>query len=165
VPARYRRPAPPVRRGRRRQLIWTETNVGFTTAAGASNNVDLTASLEAAGTSHLGVTVMRTIIRVSVQNWAAVVDDILFGCVVGRAADVGTTPALASMPGLDWWFRTELQPTTQGATVNVAEFYDYDLRSKRKCGEQDQRALACFTNQAATSKNIQMFARVLWALP
>jgi hypothetical protein len=127
--------------------------------------VDLTSSLEVAGTSHIGVTVMRVILDIYVANWAGVTDSILFGTVVGRAADVGTTPLLGSMPGLDWFHRGILFPSHSGAALNVSEEYKFDIRSKRKCGEQDQRVLLCFDNTSPASKTINFFARTLWALP
>ncbi len=168
MPARYRRSARPVRRGggRPRQLVWAEVANSVTVGAGAGNNIDLLAtSLENAGQSHLGITIMRTIVTLQVQNWAGVTDAIFMGLVIGRPADVGTTPLLGSMPGLDWYWREQLLPVANGAAVNVSQRYDYDVRSKRKMAEVDQRDLLCFDNISAASKNIQFFVRTLVALP
>ena len=167
MPARYRRSAAPVRRqGRRRQLVWAEVANSVTLGAGAGSNVDVLAlGLENAGQSHLGITVMRTLVTLQVQNWAGVTDAIYWGLVIGRPADVGTSPLLGSMPGLDWYYREQLLPISNGASVNVAQRYDFDVRSKRKMSEVDQRDLLCFDNISAASKNVQFFVRTLVALP
>ena len=135
---------------------WSENSGLETIAAGAAVNRDLLASYnEDAGT------VVRLLLNITVQNWAAVADIINVGTVLGRAADIGSTPLLATMPGLDWSFKTTIFPTSAGATVNVLSTYHFDLKSKRKWSEVDERYLVCFSNGSAASKTLQWMSRTL----
>ena len=125
-------------------------------AAGTGANRDLLAAYsEDAGT------VVRLLLAVTVQNWVAVGDIITIGTVLGRAADIGTTPLLASMPGLDWSFKNPIFPGTSGAAVDAMKTYNFDIKSKRKFSEVDQRYLICFDNGSAASKTLQWVSRTL----
>jgi hypothetical protein len=143
-------------RGSRRIKTWSENTGLETLAAGAAANRDLLASYnEDAGT------VIRLLLNVTVQNWAAVADVINIGTLKARAADIGSTPLLATMPGLDWSFKTTIFPTSNGATVNVLATYHFDLKSKRRFEEVDERYLVCFSNGSAASKTLQWASRTL----
>jgi hypothetical protein len=104
---------------------------------------------------------VRLLLNVTVQNWATVADIINVGTVKGRAADIGSTPLLATMPGLDWSFKTTIFPTSNGAAVNVLATYHWDLKSKRKIQEVDERYLVCFSNGSAAAKTFQWASRTL----
>jgi hypothetical protein len=165
MPVRHHRPAGSVRS--RRQLVWGEVTGNITLAAtSGTNNISLVSTIAPTGADGvMGSTIMRTRVRVHVQNWAAVADEILLGCVVGRSSDLGTTVALAGAGELDWWFRADMFPTTEGATINVSQVYDWDVKSRRKCGEFAQVPLLCFQNVSAATKNLDYFVRTLIALP
>jgi len=155
VPNRSFRSTRPVRPSRRLRT-WAQNSGVETLAAGTGANRDLLAAYnEDAGT------VVRLLLKVCVENWAAAADIITLGTVLGRAADIGTTPLLASMPGLDWSFMDAIFPTSNGATINAVGTYRFDLASKRKFSEVDQRYLVCFDNGSAASKTIQWFSRTL----
>ena len=145
----------------RRTLTWLQNSGVETLAAGTGSNRDLGA---ASSTDALG-TVMRLLLYVTVENWAAAADIITLGTVKGRAADIGTSPLLASMPGLDWSFMGPIYPTSAGATVNAVQTYKFDLKSRRKVEEVDERYLVCFDNGSAASKTLQWFSRLLVAEP
>jgi hypothetical protein len=157
--ARNQRSRGPVR-AQRRERIWVENDRLDTIAAGAALNLDLCAA-----TNEDAFTIIRTIIRIQVQNWAAVADLLAFGLLVGRAVDIGSTPVLASMPGLDWSWKGSIEPTFSGATVNAGSSYDVDSKSRRKVRELDERYLLCYTNGSAASKNVLTRARTLIMLP
>ena len=157
--ARSQRPRGAIR-GQPREKVWVELDRLDTIGAGAALNVDL-----AAATNEDAFTVIRTIIRIQVQNWAAVADLLAFGLLVGRAVDIGSTPVLASMPGLDWSWKGSVEPTFSGATVNAGTSYDVDSKSRRKVRELDERYLLCYNNGSAASKNVLTRARTLIMLP
>ena len=164
MPARNFRSSRPLGARRpRRQLVWaTRTLSSQAIAASGGLNVDLFSTF----TQEVGNTIMRVILKLHVQNWAAEADSITYGLFAqGRASDVGTTPVLASSPGFDWMWYSQLYPSAAGAAESVAEHYDLDIKSKRRMQEQDQRFLLCFVNNSAASKTVDIFARTLVALP
>ena len=165
MPTRHRSATGQVRRQARRKLVWCETNQVVTIAAAAFSNLNLLAQFSVAGASTLGITTMRTIVRIQVENWAAVGDDIQAGLLVGRLADVGVATNLAATPELDWAYHTELFPSASGAAISVAQVFDWDVRAKRKVQELDQVYLLCMANGSAASKTMQVFVRTLVALP
>jgi hypothetical protein len=148
-------------RSPRRTLTWLQNSGVETLAAGTGANRDLGA---ASSTDALG-TIMRLLLYVTVENWAAAADIITIGTVKGRAADIGTSPLLASMPGLDWSFMAPIYPESAGAAISVVQTYRFDLKSRRKVQEVDERYLVCFDNGSAASKTLQWFSRLLVAEP
>jgi hypothetical protein len=117
-----------------------------------------------AATNEDTFTVMRTVLRITVQNWAAAADILTYGTLVGRAADIGTTPNLASIPGIDWSWKDALTPEATGAAIDVVQHYTIDHKSRRRVRQGDDRYLLCWTNGSAASKSVQVFSRVLLAL-
>jgi hypothetical protein len=165
MPTHHRRSSGAVRS--RRQLVWAEATGNITLAAtNGTNNLSLVANIAPTGADGIiGATVMRTRIRIHVQNWAAVGDEIFVGCLVGRAQDLGTTVSLAGAGSLDWYFRADMFATTNGATINASQIYDFDVKSRRKAGEFAQVPLIAFENESAATKNLDYFVRTLIALP
>ena len=137
-------------------------------AAATVADVDLLTPLEVASSSTLAVTVLRTHLRIQVQNWAGATDDILFGLIPGRAADLGTgvagqiSPASTEYPWMLW---DVLHPNGSGAAVDVCTDYVYDVKAKRKMPELTQRLVLSFLNQSAAAKTMEINASVLLALP
>jgi len=158
MPARYRRSYGTYRSTPRRRTEWVELSHQDAIGAGTAVNYDLCAA-----SPDDVFTVMRTILRITVQNWAAVADILTFGTMVGRASDIGTTPNLASDPGLDWSWKGALTPESTGAAVDVIQHYDIDIKSKRKVTDSSLRYLLCWTNGSAASKTVQVFSRTLIA--
>jgi hypothetical protein len=156
------------RRPQRRKLVWATSAVSSTVANAATNNFDLGASLEVAGSSLLGVTVMRSHLRVYVRDWAAVADQFTIGLIVGRATDVG----VANVNGingaaseLDWLLYDQMYPTSSAAAVDVSSQRMIDIRAKRKMDELNMRYLFSVTNNSAGTHSFNFVARILFALP
>ncbi len=168
MPPRYRRPTRTLRGGRRRKLVWATTNTSFSLAAGANTTIDLLAGFEIAGASKLGVTVMRTHLRL---NWTygAAADNVVVGLSVVRDSDIGTTRVNPnSDPELDWmlWEAIYADSMGAGATINTIVNLVFDVRSRRKVEELGQTYGLSLTNaNAATAGNPRVSARVLLALP
>jgi hypothetical protein len=152
----------------RRKLVWSGLDQNVVVASGAYTNLNLLGQLAVAGSSLLGITIMRTHLKIGVQNWAAVADEIGVGLLVVRNTDIGA--AVVGAPNtnnleLDWMFLTRLYAPSEGATVTVAQTYDFDNRSKRKMQELNQAYSLSILNSAAASKTMNVFARTLVALP
>ena len=169
MPARYRRTASPYRRGPRRQRIWatldTNITVGPTTGI---QNLDLLTDLEIAGSGVFGSTVMAWILHLHVNNWAAQPDELRVGLIVEDKGYVGTAVDLASSRTLNWAFYQRLYPTSTGAAtaINVVADYPFPVvKAKRKLDEFAHIPILALTNISAASKNVDVFSRVLLALP
>ena len=160
---------PGIRSSARRRTTWARQSVTVTALAAATvSDVDLLTPVEVASASTLAVTVMRVHLQIQVQNWAAVTDDILFGLIVGRSADIGTnvagqiSPASTEYPWMLWG---ELQPAASGAAVDTCAVYTFDVKARRKMPELTQRLALCFLNQSAAAKTFEITSSVLLALP
>ena len=166
MPTRHLRSTRSVRSARRK-LIWATTAQNVTIAAGAHTTVDLLASIEVAGASTLGITVMRTHCEIYVSNWAGVNDEVVYGFIIARDTDIGAAlgPNANADTELDWMLWSALFPNGSGAAVDVATTYPIDLRSKRKMEEMGQRYALCMTNISAASKTFTVICRTLVALP
>jgi hypothetical protein len=152
----------------RRKLVWATIFAPSVVASATTNNIDLGAALEVAGSSLLGVTIMRTHVRLQVQNFAAIAADLQVGLIVGRAADIGVANVdgiNAAAQELDWAYLDMITPNSSAAVVDASQNFMIDNRSKRKMDELGQRYLLSITNNAAASLTVQVFARTLFALP
>jgi hypothetical protein len=152
----------------RRKLVWATAFGNSTVTNGATNNVDLGASLEVAGSSLLGVTVIRTHIRINVRDWASTADQFTYGLIIGRTADIGvgnSNGINGAASELDWMLYDQMFPTSSAAVVDVTSQRMIDLRAKRKMDELGQRYLLSFSNNSAAVHSLSYIARVLFALP
>ena len=130
--------------------------------------MDLLTPLEVASSSTLGITVLRVHLLMQVVNWAQTGDGIMFGLIVGRAADLGTNVAGQVSPfstEFPWMVWDVMNPDAAGAAVNTVMRYRYDIKAKRKMPELTQRLVLSFLNQSAAAKTININASVLLALP
>ncbi len=168
MPGRHRRTLP-VGRSQRRKLVWATSNVTVAALnAGGVADLDLGAPLEVAGSSLLGVTIMRTRLHYHVRDFAAVADQIETGMIIGRSSDIGVNVAgqvSAATPENDWMLLTVLDPVTSAAAVDAGARFDFDLRAKRKMQELNQKLVLSLFNNSAGAHTIDVFARVLVALP
>ena len=166
MPVHHRRSGA-LSRPQRRKLVWATTNQSVTIASGAHTTIDLGASLEVAGASTLGVTIMRTHIQWAMSNWATVGDALIYGLIVVRDTDIGAGngPNPNADPEVDWMLLTQITPVSSGAAVSAADRWTTDNRSKRKMEEMGQKYGLAITNTSAASKTLFVFARVLLALP
>jgi len=88
------------------------------------------------------------------------------GLIVGRDADVGAaTPAIQNEPGLDWMLNWVEFPSYSGATVDVQHTRTFDLRSKRRMHELNQRYLLTVFNSGVAGHTVYWHARTLVAMP
>jgi len=165
MPTHHRRTTA-VRRGPRRKLVWAVTDVNLAIPAAGLSNLDLLAALEVAGSSTLGVTVMRTHITVQVP-FVSATDNLTLGLIVGRAADLGAGlgPNPASAPEDDWMWLERVPATASGAAVDVLRVIKIDSRAKRKMDELQMRYIVAFLNGNAAVANVRFYARTLVALP
>jgi len=170
MPARRRRSTSQGRRisGRRRPA-WAEFQSNVVVASTAFSNINLLADLDVAGSSILGVTVVRTLVRIQVQNWATVLtDSISVGLMAGRLSDVGAAApatALAFNPGLSWAWHDLLLPRSDGATIRAIDIYEIDSRAMRRIRNVNETFLLCLANASTGSKTMEIFVRTLVALP
>ena len=155
-----------VGRGQRRKLIWGTTQVQtFNVPANTGHVFDLLSVLEVAGASTLGITIMRTHVRMQI-NLGASGDFLQIGLLIGRDADVGlAVPTPFNEPELDWMWDTVEFARASGAAIDSPFTVEYDVRSKRKMEELNQRYLLCVYNSAAAAHNVSYFVRTLVALP
>ena len=166
MPARAIRSSRPVRRSRRR-TTWSGFEQDITLAAAGATCIDFLGDLNVAGSSFVGLTTMRTFMRIDVQNWAAVGDNITGGLLLGRANDIGTSTSglTAAITDLSWAWHERLMPRADGAAVRVADVYDYDVKARRRLKDSAERYVICFLNGSAASKTFHVSARTLVALP
>jgi hypothetical protein len=154
-------------RTQRRKLVWATTDQNVNIPAGQISNTNLLATLSVAGSSLLGVTIMRTHLHVLFVG----IDPThlpRIGLVVGRNTDVGINVAGQqdpSNPELDWMHLDRPIPTASGATIDSVIPYYVDNHSKRKMQELNQAYILAMTNTNAAAQAIQIWARVLIALP
>jgi len=168
MPSRGRR-THAVARSTRRKLVWATTDQVVTMAAGVGSNVNLLASLSVAGSSLLGVTIMRTHVALYPTTALALADKLRVGFLVGRVADVGAGPPAGAPtpadPELDWMLWRHEAVTPLGFTPGGGDMLDYDIRGRRRMQELNQAYLLCLFNSAGGSKTLQISGRVLVALP
>ena len=152
----------------RRKLVWATLDQSVTLAAAAHQNVNLLASLAVAGSSLLGVTIMRTHVHFTVTP-GEITGGMIYGLIVGRALDVGAGvgPNPISDSELDWMWYDRFHPVAAGGgAVTDGHTVEIDCRAKRKMDELSQAYLLSFGNtNAAANQVIRMFGRTLVALP
>ena len=153
----------------RRKLVWSTFDQTLAAlAAGAHVNVNLLAELAVAGSSLLGITIMRTHVRFTTGSTGVVTDGLVYGLVVGRALDVGVGvgPNPNTDHDIDWLLIDRYFPvTTGGGAFTDDTQVIIDNRAKRKMQELQQSYLFSVTNTGATAITPRVFARTLVALP
>ena len=167
MPPRSRRTFSPARRGRRRQLVWATFDQQFPAMPiGSVHTADLLTQLELAGVSHLGITIMRTHVRLQLTNITVPADAVPFGLVVGTAADIPTRPD-PNAENIDWMWRGRFMAfEVAGADVAHNPVVQLDVKARRRMQELDQRYLICFKNlSSSTAFAPRVWARTLVALP
>ena len=153
------------RRGTRRRTQWCRLN-GTIAALPAGNTavLDLGALIPTMG----GYTVLRTHVHIQVP-FVASGDSYVFGLIIGRDTDVGTSANRAPDPLNDtllpWRMNYKMMPASSGAAVNVLERYDFDIRSKSKIDSTNQKWLMSIHNSAGQAGTLNYMASTLFALP
>ena len=158
----------------RRTTTWVTTETsGSLTQATPNLNIDLWAGLEVAGSSAVGLTLLRTLLLFQV-GWgtAAATSLIRAGLIVDDKDLVGATAALAPVTTKDWYWWSDLYPSTSsGTTIASPQVYPhdhraYDIRSRRRTNDMGRTSiLALSTSAGATTQTFQVMVRQLVALP
>jgi len=155
-------------RPQRRSLVWATVDQGVTIGAGANSDINLLAELAVAGSSLLGITIMRTHLELSLTSVITVGDQIRVGFVVGRLTDIGAAvvgQVTAADPSQDWMlWRHETAAPTFGTTSANNQLV-YDIKAKRRMQELNQAYVLALNNSAGIAKTMQIQGRVLIALP
>jgi hypothetical protein len=166
MPVRHSRVVP-ARTRQRRKLVWATFDNSFNLPASGTivNTIDLLNQFELAGASKLGLTVIRTHMRILLPYAPSTVRYEL-GLSIVRQTDVGTVrPNPNGDNDLDWMLFDKFFPSFSGATVNASMERVIDLKAKRKCEEMGQTYGASFWSNTAAPGTIEVFARTLVALP
>jgi len=157
----------------RRRLVWA-TSFTFDAIANNTNvNHDLLANLKVAGSSVLGVTVVRTHMRFSLQ-WPTLTNTFQ-GLAVGLVVQSMSAVAAGTVDLFqdeDWALRDTFLPGTgvdnlTNVVASPVEGFTVDLRAKRKVQELNQTWCLAMSLQNALTETIpvSVFARTLVALP
>jgi len=162
------------RSSNRRRLVWATAFTFDAIANNANINHDLLANLKVAGSSVLGVTVVRTHMRFSVQ-WAPLTNGfqgLAVGLVVQSMSQVaaGTVDLFQDE---DWALRDTFLPGSgAGQFANViaapVEGFTVDLRAKRRVQELNQTWCLAMSLQNAAGADpipVSVYSRTLVALP
>jgi len=141
-----------------------------TLAAAAKQNIDLLADLEVAGSSVVGITILRTLLLIRTENWDTAGNVLLAGTIVDDKGYVGTTLDLASNRNLDWYWYARVFPTWTGAIAATSQPFPnsglpLDIRSRRVIKDMGRTAILALTNGSGTSKTVDVFTRTLIGLP
>ena len=163
-----RRSRIPVRTTQRRKLVWATVDQSVTIIAGAKTNVNLLAALSVAGSSLLGVTIMRTHVEIAPTTALTLGDGLRVGFLVARVADVGagvTGSPDPSDPELDWMLWRHEHVTPLGIAPGGGDVLVYDIKAKRKMQELNQAYILSLLNSAGGSKTLYIQGRILLALP
>jgi len=149
---------------------WSTTDQSVTIPAGQTSDIDLLAPMEIVGSSIVGITIIRTHVRIT-WTVASLGDSYRIGLIIGRFEDVGINvpgQITSSDPDLDWMYLDRVYADTEGAgaTVDTTFTNTFDVKSKRRCQKLGQTYLLSLVNaNAVSSTPCRVFARTLVALP
>ena len=162
---RHRRSSYPVRR-HRTPTTWADSLQGASLATGHNSNGDLLAGLEVAGSTTVGLTVLRTHLMLQVNGFSAQSDYMLVGLAIVPIEDIGTVVDWASRPYMDWMLRYAVYPTYSGGTLDTGRIVEFDIRAKRRLREMQQTYAIC-TKAVTASATISYnsLCRTLVRLP
>ncbi len=152
-------------RGTRRKLVWaTGGGSSGSIANGAGVSFDLVADLQAAGSSILGSTIMRTHLVISTL-WGAVAQPAFYVYAVKVSDANETAIALPNFSHLNWAIYKQVYAHSTGATVDACTQEVLDLRAKRKIQEMQENWTLFITNTSGVAQTYNVFSRTLVALP
>jgi hypothetical protein len=125
-----------------------------------------------AGGIEMGITVVRTLVRVVPLTAPALGDSVTLGCIIGRQQGAASDLADPTTAGLTTTDQTLLHwgylqhftaaPTYTPGGSNVIEF---DLRSRRKISEIGDVWMISIKHGGAVASTYRIFARSLYLLP
>jgi len=135
--------------------------------------LQLLGNLQVAGSSILGATIMRTHAVINVA-WSTSDNDpnIVFGFIVsdvGVAGGNAQNPIVSAGWGVDWMLWKAFMPSQSPSVVTAGTSWlagtEIDLRSKRKVEELGDAYFFCCSNGGSAQVTVDVFARILIALP
>lgn len=167
-----RRRRHPGGRSRRRTTWATHESSEVFAAANDLHTVNLLDQYQTAGGTIAGISIARTLVRMTVPTAVTAGDTFDFGLLRGQDTDVGVNIAGAPSPSShlfeDWAWLTRYQAgTLSGAGPHYSQYasnvIELDIRSRRRLPElQMSWNWAVHVGQAMT---INLFARTLIMLP
>jgi hypothetical protein len=155
-------------RGQRRKLVWSTLDQNVTIAAGSWTNVNLLAPLSVAGSSLLGITIMRSIVTLNINTSIAIGDALAVGLIVCRVNEIGAAVAGSVDPAQlenDWLWLDKYYGSTGTSMDTLPGDMAIDTKAKRKMQELNQAYALSMRNSVGVAKTISFFSRVLVALP
>jgi hypothetical protein len=158
-------------RVRRRVPTWVTTiSSGTLAATGGKVNIDLWSGLEVAGASALGLTVIRTLLKLQFGAFSAQGTYCIVGLIVDDKETVGTTVDFASNQNRDWYFYDAVFPAQTGSATTYTTYpsdgHSLDIRAKRKSNDLNRTSMLCLTAvNGASTLAYQSFCRQLVFLP
>jgi hypothetical protein len=171
MPLGPRRTARRIRaRGPRRTTTWATLDQTVTMAANGQNNLDIWAGLETAGSSAVGLTVMRTLVTLNIAPMASGTSFIRAGLLITDKGNVGTAVNLADSANLDWYWYQDFYPAVSGAAFQIQTWptdgRPFDIRARRRTNDLGRTSVLALSNHnGASTLFIQMLVRQLVALP
>jgi hypothetical protein len=146
-------------------MEWTRTQGAISALpAGSCQVSDLSNA-----TAGPGWTLLRVHFLLQVP-FAAATDSSLFGLILARDTDLGTSAGRAPNPlndaALGWRFWTKCMPGASGAAVDTEAVFSFDIKSKVKIGNGVNTKLVYALHNANAAAATYAFAySALWALP
>ena len=126
--------------------------------------VDLLSGFELAGTSKVGATIMR--IHAELKFPTAVVTEWEYAIGVQPVTTVGTQlPNPNADTSLEWMIFKRVMATYSGATVDANFIEHVDNKSRRRIHQAGETLTLNLWAPAANAGTVDIFARVLLALP
>jgi len=159
---------PPRRRSRR--TVWSTLVAPSTVVAAATSaNVYMLADLDVAGSSLLGITILRTHLMIATTSVVSSGDAYRWGLVVGRFAEVGNPAPAGALTGasldISWMMNVQEVASPTFSHDGSNNTVTYDVKSKRRHTQENLAYMLAITNQTGIAKTFNIFARTLIALP
>jgi hypothetical protein len=140
-------------------------------AANGFNNLDVWADLEVAGSSAVGLTVMRSLVTLQVSGMAAANTWFRAGLIITDKGNVGAgAPAvnLADSHNLDFFWYQNFFASGSATAWNVwpSDGRPFDIRARRRTADMGRTCVLALSNHnGAAVLPIQILVRQLVALP
>ena len=150
----------------RRRSAWATSATHNTAIAAAGGQVfDLLSTFTlASATASMGVTVTRTLLSI---RWEPtnLADFTTWGIIMSNVNQEFDDIHPNLNPSLSWAFLHESFPLASATTPDAARVEQFDLRSRRRLGNMENRYVLSVFNPAGTPRNVSFYCRTLVLLP